>query len=353
MHRREFLSLPNLATSAGHILGLAGELAGETETTSEQEIAWLRFSHPAMATTFELIVPFGTASAFDLADRVFNCIDASEAKLTVYREDSFVSELNRRAALEPVELDDELLALLRLALQLHRETEGAFDCAIHRLIECWGFFRGPPRVPEARERQRALSASGSRWLHLDEERRTLRFLRPGVALNFGSIGKGYALDRAAALIREEGTCALLQGGRSSVLAVGHPPGQPDGWCVAIRHPLQPQRILAEVRLKDNALGTSAFTFRYLDWRGKTLGHILDPRTGWPASGMWSATAIAPTAAEADALATAFFILGVDKTCQFCRTHPHYAAILLPEEAPAPLLVDEHGVTALPPVTTGQ
>jgi len=352
MHRREFLSLPNLATSAGHILGLVHEVSGEDQAKLDQELVWLRFSHAAMATMFELIVPYGTPNALELAEAVFDVIDAVEAELSVYREDSFVSELNRRAFLEAVPLDEPFLTFLKTALRLHRETEGAFDCAIHRLIECWGFFRGPPRVPNPQERQFALSQSGSRWVQLDEERRTVRFLRPHLALNFGSIGKGYALDRAAELIREHGTCALLQGGRSSVLAIGNPPGEPRGWHVAIRHPHQPDQVLAEIHLKDNALGTSAATYRHLEWQGKRLGHILDPRTGWPASGMWSASAIAPTAAEADALATAFFILGVEKTGLFCQTHPQYAAILLPVDARTPLLADEHGITPLPPVTTG-
>ncbi|GBD35377.1 FAD:protein FMN transferase [bacterium HR36] len=335
MDRREFLSLPNLAESAGQLLGFAGELALETTSLAETELAWLRFSHPAMATTFELVLPFGTPEAFAIADEVFACIDAIEAQLSVYRDDSEVSEINRRAAQEPVVVEEGLFCLLQLALRLHRETEGAFDCASHRLIECWGFFRGPPRVPSVEERQQALAQSGSRWVVLDESQRSVRFLRPGIALNFGSIGKGYALDQAAEILRRRGVCGLLHGGRSSVLGVGHPPGCPAGWCVAIRHPHDQERLLAEVRLRENALGTSAATFRYLEWAGRRLGHILDPRTGWPASGMLSATAIASTAAEADALATAFFIMGPDKVRQFCEAHAGIAAILLPDAASAP------------------
>jgi thiamine biosynthesis lipoprotein len=143
------------------------------------------------------------------------------------------------------------------------------------------------------------------------------------------------LDRAAEILQQRGLCGLLHGGRSSVLAVGHPPGCPEGWCVAIRHPLEPERVLAQVQLRDNALGTSASTFRHLTWGNRQLGHILDPRTGWPASGMLSATAIAPTAAEADALATAFFVLGTDKVRQFCASHPGISAILLAEGESTP------------------
>ncbi|MCS7016659.1 MAG: FAD:protein FMN transferase [Gemmatales bacterium] len=338
MDRRQFLSLPNFAEAAGHGLGLMSELVSDTSPPVAPESAWLRFRHGAMATTFELILPFGTPEAFRLAEEVFACIDALEAQLTVYRDDSEVSQLNRRAADEAVVVEESLFRLLQQALHWYRETEGAFDCAVHPLLECWGFFRGPPRMPDACERQQALARSGSRWILLDEAQRTVRFLRRGVAVNFGSIGKGYALDCAAAILRRHGVCGLLHGGRSSVLAVGHPPGFPKGWCVAVRHPLDPTQHLTEVYLRDQALGTSAATFRFLEWAGRRLGHILDPRTGWPAGGLLSASALAPAAAQADALATAFFVLGTEKVRHFCQTHPDLAAILLPEGATNPVFL---------------
>lgn len=341
MDRREFFSLSNLAESAGHVLGLASELTSERTAPSAPALAWLRFNHPAMATLFELVLPFGTPHAFALADQVFTAIDAVEAQLSVYRDDSEVCHVNRRAFHEPIVVDEGLFRLLQLCLKLHRETEGAFDCAAHRLIECWGFFRGPPRIPSSEERQQALAQSGSRWIILDQTQQSVRSLRPGVALNFGSIGKGYALDCAADVLRHNGVCGLLHGGRSSILAVGYPPNCPEGWRVTIRHPLDSERLLAEVCLRDRAVGTSASTYRHLEWQGRRLGHILDPRTGWPATGMLQATAIAATAAEADALATAFFILGVEKTRQFCDTHPSVAAILLPEDASEPVFLGNH------------
>src|SRR5262249_38333665 len=159
-----------------------------------------------------------------------------------------------------------------------------------------------------------LERVGVRHLELDAQRRSVRYLRRGLEINLGSIGKGYALDRAADLLRNEGvTAGLIHGGQSSILAIGSDPTDDRGWAVGVRHPWQGDRRLAVLRLRDRALGTSAVTFQHLEVNGKKLGHILDPRTGWPAEGTASATAVAPTAAEADALATAFFILGVDKT----------------------------------------
>src|SRR5207245_854365 len=107
-----------------------------------------------------------------------------------------------------------------------------------------------------------------------------------------------------------------------------------GWPVGIRHPWNPKRRLAVTWLRDRALGTSAATFQHLEHEGRKLGHILDPRTGWPAEGIASASVLAPTAAEADALATAFFILGIEKAKTYCENHPNIGAVLLPAEESA-------------------
>ena len=160
----------------------------------------------------------------------------------------------------------------------------------------------------------------------------MRYLRPGLEINLGSIGKGYALDRAAELLRAGvgRVGGLLHGGHSSVFAIGSEPGDARGWAVGIRHPWDPERRLALVRLRDRALGTSAATFQHLEYNGRKLGHILDPRTGWPAEGVASASVVAPTAAEADALATAFFILGIEAARAYCAAHPGIGAVLLPQ-----------------------
>src|SRR5207237_73189 len=164
-------------------------------------------------------------------------------------------------------------------------------------------------------------------------------------VNLGSIGKGYALDRATERLRTEWGVghALLHGGHSSIYALGSEPGRPRGWSVAIRHPWDPERRLATVWLRDRALGTSAATYQHLEYNGRKLGHILDPRTGWPAEELALASVVAPTAAEADALATAFYVLGVDKARAYCEAHPGIGTLLLPPgEAARPVVL---GLTA--------
>jgi thiamine biosynthesis lipoprotein len=333
MNRRDFFHPRNLAQSAGQLLGALGEAVSATNSEAPvEDLALVRMSRRAMATAFEVILPFGTPRAVEAAEDALDEIDRLEGQLTVYRDTSEVSQLNRHAPISAVPVEPCLFALLTVAARLHAETEGAFDISVGALIKAWGFYRRRGRVPSEEERTRVRDRVGMQHVHLDPERRTIRYDVPGLEINLGSIGKGYALDRAADRLRQQWsvTSALLHGGHSSVLALGSEPGRRDGWAVGIRHPWERTRRLGVLRLRDRALATSAATFQHLEYNGRKLGHILDPRTGWPAEGLASATVIARTAAEADALATAFFILGVEGARAYCARCPDVAAVLLPE-----------------------
>jgi thiamine biosynthesis lipoprotein len=145
--------------------------------------------------------------------------------------------------------------------------------------------------------------------------------------------------------------ALLSGGGSSVYALGTPPGCPRGWAVAVRHPSDDSRTLGTVWLADQGFGTSAATFQYFEFNGRKFGHLLDPRTGWPADGVASASCVAPTAAAADALSTAFFVLGPAGAGSYCTPRPGHGAVILPDPADDPPAVI--GLTARdydPPTT---
>jgi thiamine biosynthesis lipoprotein len=339
MDRRAFLSPRHFAKAAGPLLTAADEQFSPVPLT--QEVPFLRAARRAMATRFEVVVPYGTPDARSIAESAFDEIDRLEQQLTVFRDGSEVSRLNRLAPHVAVTVEPNLFRLLQSAEQMTAETEGAFDITAGALVKAWGFYRGPRRVPSDAERLEALRRVGMQHVVLDAENRTVRYLKSGLEINLGSIGKGYALDRAAACLRSEWnvSAALLHGGQSSVYAVGSEPGTRRGWMIGIGHPWDAERRLATVRLRDRALGTSAATFRHVEYQGRKLGHILDPCTGWPAEGIASATVIAPTAAEADALATAFFILGVGRSAAYCEAHPEIAAILLPEgESAAPVVL---------------
>jgi thiamine biosynthesis lipoprotein len=337
MHRRDFLDPRHVAVAATPLLGAAVDESAPLAAPAE-EIALLRLGWRAMATTFEMVVPFQTPEAQCAGREAFELLDALEEQMTVYRDTSEVCRLNRLAWRRAVRVEARLFHLLALAARIHAGSDGAFDVTAGALIKAWGFFRGPRRVPADAERIEALARVGMQHVEMDEQRRTVRYHRPGLEVNLGSIGKGYALDRMGELLakRWKIPAMLLHGGSSSVYARGNPHHDGRGWRVRIRHPWMQDRILADVWLRDQGLGTSAATFQYLEHEGKKLGHILDPRTGWPASGLASVSVIAPTAAEADALSTAFYVGGIDVARRWCEAHPGTGAIVLPEGSNRPM-----------------
>src|SRR6516225_6905745 len=227
MDRRDFLHPRQFVYSAGTWIGAMDclESLAVAEAPAE-EYALLRFSRRAMATTFEVLLPFGSPDGVTVAESALDEIDRLEAQLTVYRDDSDISRLNRSAHAEPVEVEDNLFGLLLRAAGLSRETDGAFDITAGPLIKAWGIFHRRHRLPAARERAEILERVGMTQVRLDATKQTVRYDTPGMEINLGSIGKGYALDRVTHLVRNRWkvSSALLHGGHSSVYAIGSAPG---------------------------------------------------------------------------------------------------------------------------------
>jgi len=280
----------------------------------------------------------------------FDLIEAIEDQLTIYRDHGEVVEINKHAAERPIEVDLEVdadfFALLQLCQQLYRDTSGAFDITSGPLSRAWGFLQRAGRLPDEAEIAAALAKIGGNKLLLDTEQRTLQFAESDVEINFNSIGKGYALDRAGELLTQAGHNDFLwHGGSSSVLARGvNRASHDDCWTLGLRHPFQPERRLLEFYLRDRALATAGGATQFFEHEGRKFSHILDPRTGWPATGVLSATVLAPTAAEADGLATAFFVIGPAAVADYCTQHSEIAAVLVcPEEQPSGFTVQSFGM----------
>ncbi len=291
-------------------------------TSAVETIRELKVARRAMACEFTVAIPDARNEDIESACAALDEVERLEQALSVYLESSELSRVNREAAQRAVPVSRETSRALREALRLAEFTGGAFDPAAGALVKAWGFFAGPRRVPAADELDAARAASGFRHVRLENGR--IRFLAPGVEFNLGAMGKGFALDTAAARLSGP---ALLGCGQSSYLAVGAPPLEPAGWVVALGHPCRPEKPIAHIRLKDRALGTSGAAHQFFTHEGRRYGHILDPRTGRPAHRLLSATVLAPTAAEADALSTACFVLGAQESCALLARRPGLGAVL--------------------------
>ena len=296
---------------------------------------WLHVNRTAMACRFEVTLPIGDRSGVTVAAHALDQIDQLEAQLSVFRESSEISFINREAAKRAVEVEHALFDLLSLCKSLHEQTDGAFDITVGPLTRCWGFLRRAGRIPAAQEIEHSRSLVGSDKLLIDSETRTVRFLRDGMELNLGSVGKGYALDRVAASMPDR--VALINAGASSMRAIGAGDAR-EGWSVGLRDPRNKNRRLAMLRLRDCALSTSGSEEQFFEHEGQRYGHIIDPRSGWPARQVTSHSVVAQSAAISDALATAFYIGGREVAEKYCATNSEILVVMLERDAERPVIL---------------
>ena len=290
---------------------------------------WLRVHRTAMACRFEVTLDREAAGHVAAARGALDEADRLEAALTVFRDTSELSRVNREAAERATRVDAELFSLLQRCAELHAQTGGAFDITSTPLSRCWGFLRREGRVPAAADIDAARALVGMTRVTLDAEARTVRFASPGMALNLGAIGKGYALDAMARRLLAAGvTQALVSAGGSSAIAFG---GRGRGWPIDLRSPQIPGRRLARLHLRDGALGTSGAGEQFVIADGTRYGHVIDPRTGWPARGVISASVVTHDAATADALSTACLIGGESLARDYCDRHPGTLVLLMLED----------------------
>ncbi len=331
--RRDFLTGRAVQRSVEQVgERIADELVDDAARQAPVSSETVRLGKQAMACDFDVILNPGQPGAIRPASDALDVIDLLEDQMSVYREHSELSLLNRRAADEPVEVEAELYALLRRAEIISRQTEGGFDPTAGPIVDLWRRCKAAGRAPSEAEVQVALDIVGLQHVSFDDEQRTVRFSKPGVELNLNSIGKGYALDKAAEVLTENGVNDwLFHGGHSSLLARGSHGGL-GGWPVGIRNPLFPDQRLGTILLKDCGMSSSGSGVQYFRHGGKRYGHILDPRSGWPVESMLSVTVLAPTAALADALSTAFFVVGLEKAAQYCHNETGVSALLIPPPA---------------------
>ncbi len=285
----------------------------------------------AMACDFEFRIPDSERRHLDAVQATLDLVDRLEGQMSVFRDDSEISRINRLAHQEPVEIGRGLFDLLQKAVSLSRETGRAFDPTSGSYSRCWGFLARDGKRPTDQEIQEVARWVGPDLIDFDSGSKAVRLKSSGVELNLGAIGKGYALDRAAQQVRAAGIRkALFHAGFSSVYAVGDFPGasRGAGWPVGVRHPLRPDKDFAILHLADCGMGTSGFKEQGYVIDGQAYGHIIDPRTGYPARGKVLVSAVAPTAAEADALSTAFFVMELEEIRSFCQEHAEMGALVL-------------------------
>jgi FAD:protein FMN transferase len=318
---------------------LALNLAPPARVAAPAATLRLERSLDAMGTTYTIAV-YGTDrwrldeamdSAFEEAHRL-------DQLLSNYRPDSEWSMVNREAAKRAVPVSEEMFKLLQQCVEYSRQSEGAFDITVGPLMKIWGFYKADGRIPHRAEIRTAMTRVGWRHIILDRKARTVRFDAP-VEIDPGGIGKGYAVDGMAAILRKKGiTSGVISAGRSSIYAIGTPPDEPRGWRVTIPDPRDSRKVATEYYLKDSSMSTSGNSEKFFVAGGVTYSHIMDPRSGSPARGMLAVSVIAPRTLDSEAWTKPYFILGRQWAAQhkpksfqvfLCEDRSEIACVSLP------------------------
>jgi thiamine biosynthesis lipoprotein len=279
-----------------------------------------RFFHQAMATTFEVIIVHKDARYAGQAARAsFDEVDRLEAELSRFIENSDVSRINNLPANQPLRLGLAAFDCLQLSARICAETNGAFDVTIGPLLDCWHARDGTSRKPSKEQLNSAREHTGMHLLKLDEPEHTVQVLTSPVQIDLGGIGKGYAVDRIAELLREWSiNTALISGGYSSVLALGSPLGT-KGWPLTLSNPANRKQTLARLYFQGKSLSASGLQ------KGR---HIIDPRSAQPVADKLAIWASAADAATADALSTAFMVMAPEEIEKYCLHHPDVLGMVI-------------------------
>jgi FAD:protein FMN transferase len=260
------------------------------------------------------------------ADAALAEISRIEAMMTDWNETSPLMEINHAAGLHPVRVDRELLDLLEVSKRVSDLTEGAFDVTFAAAGKLWDFKSPTPKLPDPRDIERALAKVDWRKLAIDFERGTAFLEAEGMRIGLGGIAKGYAVDRAADVIRKHGfeDFAIKAGGDMRVAGLWNE----KPWKIGIRDPRDRAGTVAVLPVSNVAISTAGDYERFFDLDGKRYGHIIDPKTGYPVDHTWSVTIIARDCTLSDGLDDGVFVLGAERGMALVESLPEVEAVII-------------------------
>ncbi|XYH05310.1 FAD:protein FMN transferase [Aquimarina macrocephali] len=237
-------------------------------------------------------------------------IQRIEKLISSWDKNSQTSLINDNAGINPVKVDVELFDLIDRAVQISKLTDGAFDISYASMDRIWKFDNSMKKMPSEEEIKMSVAKVGYQNIILNKAKSTVFLKQKGMKIGFGAIGKGYAADRAKDLLMSKEVSAGIINASGDMNTWGK---QPDGseWKVAITNPLNKNNAFALLPVIDKAVVTSGNYEKYVTFNDKRYSHIIDPRTGYPSTGIVSATVFAPKAELADALATSVFVMGIE------------------------------------------
>lgn len=284
-----------------------------------------------MGSRFEItVVAKDSTEAIGYIDLAVGEITRIEKLISSWDPASQTSEINRNAGVKPIKVDEELYNLIGRSVEISKLTEGAFDISFASMDKIWKFDGSMTEMPSKEAIEQSVAKVGFQNIILDPENLTVYLKLEAMKIGFGAIGKGYAADKAKKLLMEKGVSAGIINASGDMNTWGKQPNR-EFWKVAITNPMDKNKAFALLPLKDNAVVTSGNYEKYVTFNGVRYTHIIDPRSGYPATGIVSATVFAPKAEIADALATSIFVMGKDVGIDFINQLPKIECIIIDEK----------------------
>ena len=284
-----------------------------------------------MGSRFDIVVVADDSLEANLyIDLAVEEISRIERLISSWDSRSQTSMINRNAGIKPVKVDLELLNLIDRSLKISELTDGAFDISYASMDKVWKFDGSMTQMPLESEIKSSVSKVGYENIEVNRADQTVFLKRPGMKIGFGAIGKGYAADRAKALLMKKGAPGGIINASGDMNTWGKQPNGED-WQVAITNPLDKKKSFALLPINEGAVVTSGDYEKFVVFGDKQYSHIIDPRTGYPSSGILSVTVFAPKAELADALATSIFVMGKDVGLNRINQLPKVECVIIDEK----------------------
>lgn len=284
-----------------------------------------------MGSGFQITVVVKDSTEADKAiNLAINEITRIEKLISSWDPDSETSKINSNAGIRPVKVSRELYGLIERAINISTLTDGAFDISYASMDKIWKFDGSMTKMPSNEEIKSSVSKVGFQNIILDPDESSAFLKEKGMKIGFGAIGKGYAADQAKALLQKNNVQAGIINASGDMNIWGR---QPNGeeWTVAITNPLNKTKSAAILPITNGAVVTSGNYEKFVQFNGTRYAHIIDPRTGYPSSGILSVTVFAPKAELADALATSVFVMGIETGLNRINQLPEIECIVIDEK----------------------
>ncbi len=283
-----------------------------------------------MGSRFDItVVANNEAEGNEYIDLAVSEISRIEKMISSWDSLSETSTIIRNAGIKAVEVDKELFDLISRAIKISELTDGAFDISYASMDRIWKFDGTMKKLPTEEEVATSVAKVGYKNIILNTSEQTVFLKNKGMRIGFGALGKGYAADKTKQLLISKGVNAGIINASGDLTTWGK---QPDGtsWMIGITNPLNDNKVFSWFPLDNNAVVTSGNYEKFAVLNGKRYSHIIDPRTGWPASGLTSVTIFAPKAELADALATSVFVMGRETGIDFVNQLPGIECVMVDE-----------------------